>query len=320
MVGAGPPAEVSEGTFAEVLHKPLKPSQLYDAFLRLFSRGEEEETQFIKPVDKGSTSDKHPGKQHALRILLAEDNTVNQKVALRILERLGYGADVAADGEEVLDALHRQSYDVVLMDIQMPVLNGLEATQRIVETWPEEERPHIIAMTAEALDGDRERFLAAGMDDYVSKPVRMEDLARALERYPQTKAKEMPQDRSQGDGAIGPAEAVAFAQNVRSHLRGMLGDDDPAVVDALIEAYLTDVSDQVAAIEQSLDEQDVARLKRAAHTLKSTSGLMNHTDLAEVCAAMEKDAHQENLDAAAARLPTLKMLVQSSLDSLSAAL
>jgi HPt (histidine-containing phosphotransfer) domain-containing protein len=148
----------------------------------------------------------------------------------------------------------------------------------------------------------------------------MEDLARALERYPQTKAKEMPQDRSQGDGAIGPAEAVAFAQNVRSHLRGMLGDDDPAVVDALIEAYLTDVSDQVAAIEQSLDEQDVARLKRAAHTLKSTSGLMNHTDLAEVCAAMEKDAHQENLDAAAARLPTLKMLVQTSLDSLSAAL
>ncbi|HMB91170.1 MAG TPA: response regulator, partial [Rhodothermales bacterium] len=319
MVGAGT-HKISEGAFAEVLHKPLKPSQLYDAFLRLFSRGEEEEKQLKKSIEEGSTFDEHPGKQHALRILLAEDNTVNQKVALRMLERLGYGADVAADGKEVLDALHRQSYDVVLMDIQMPILNGVEATRRIVETWPEAERPHIIAMTAEALDGDRERFLAAGMKDYVSKPVRMEDLARALERYSQTQAKEMPQDRSQGDGAMGPAEVVAFVEDVRSHLRGLLGDDDPAAVDALIEAYLTDVPDQMVAIEQSLDVQDAARLERAAHTLKSTSSLVNHTDLAEVCAAMEKDARQENLDAIAARLPTLKTLVQASLDSLGAAL
>jgi CheY-like chemotaxis protein len=208
MVGAGTPAKTSAWPFAEVLHKPLKPSQLHDALLRLFSQGEDRPARLLQHVDAQSTFDEHLGQRHPLRILLAEDNTVNQKVALRMLERLGYGADVAADGEEALAALHRQPYDVVLMDVQMPVLNGLEATQRIVETWPEAKRPYIIAMTAEALEGDRERCLAAGMNDYIAKPVRMEDLARALDRCPGAQAKPPSTDGSQGDGTTGSTEAV----------------------------------------------------------------------------------------------------------------
>lgn len=318
-VGTDTRDKASEVPFAEVLHKPLKPSQLHDALLRLFSRGEDGPERLLQHVDAQRTTEENLGQRHPLRILLAEDNTVNQKVALRMLEQLGYGADVAANGAEVLDALHRQPYDVVLMDVQMPVLGGLEATRQIVATWPQAERPHIIAMTAEALDGDRERCLAAGMNDYVSKPVRMENLARALERSPRGAAKTPPGGHAQGDGAIGPAEAIAFAQDVRSHLGAMLGGDDPEAVDALIEAYLTDMPDQMAAIEQSLAAQDAPRLKRAAHTLKSTSNLMNHTDLAEVCSALEQDAHHENLEAAATRLPTLKTLVRTALDSLGAA-
>ena len=119
-----------------------------------------------------------------LRILVAEDNVVNQKVALLMLARLGYHADVAANGVEVLQALDRQAYDVILMDIQMPEMDGVEATRQILARIPLAERPYIIAMTANALVGDNERYLAAGMDDYISKPVRPDKLITALRNSP----------------------------------------------------------------------------------------------------------------------------------------
>ncbi|MCP2732694.1 response regulator, partial [Limnofasciculus baicalensis] len=115
-----------------------------------------------------------------LRILLAEDNKVNQKVALHLLKRLGYSADIAQNGQEVLVALRRQSYDVVLMDVQMPEMDGLEASRRICQEWPKCQRPRIIAMTANAMEGDREKCLAAGMNDYISKPIRLESIVQAL--------------------------------------------------------------------------------------------------------------------------------------------
>ncbi|MEM8861357.1 MAG: response regulator, partial [Chloroflexota bacterium] len=119
------------------------------------------------------------GEQNPLKILLAEDNVVNQKVALRMLDRMGYTADLANNGVEALVALRRQLYDVVLMDVQMPEMDGIEATTQILAEWGED-RPTIIAMTANALTCDKERFLAVGMDDYVSKPVSVQELERAL--------------------------------------------------------------------------------------------------------------------------------------------
>jgi CheY-like chemotaxis protein len=118
--------------------------------------------------------------RHPLRILLAEDNLVNQKLALRLLSQMGYRADVAANGLEVIESVERQTYDVVLMDVQMPEMDGLEASRRITQRWRADQRPRIVAMTANAMQGDRDECIAAGMDDYVTKPIRVEALVQAL--------------------------------------------------------------------------------------------------------------------------------------------
>jgi len=137
-----------------------------------------------EPNQQSSKLDDKLAERHPLHILLAEDNVINQMVTLRILERLGYRADVATNGQEALAALEQKPYDVVFMDIQMPVMDGLEATQRIRLEYPETDRPYLVAMTAHALVGDRENYLANGMDDYVSKPVQIEELVAVLSRSP----------------------------------------------------------------------------------------------------------------------------------------
>jgi CheY-like chemotaxis protein len=119
------------------------------------------------------------GKRHPLRILLAEDNAVNQKLALRILEQMGYRADVASNGIEAVESVERQTYDVILMDVQMPELDGLDAT-RDIRKLTSVTQPHIIAMTANAMEGDREMCIAAGMNDYIAKPIHVNELVDAL--------------------------------------------------------------------------------------------------------------------------------------------
>ncbi len=118
--------------------------------------------------------------RHPLRILLAEDNVVNQKLAMRLLQQMGYRADLASNGIEAIECVQRQTYDVVLMDVQMPEMDGLEASKEITARWSADERPRIVAMTANAMQGDREMCIAAGMDDYLTKPIRVERLVEAL--------------------------------------------------------------------------------------------------------------------------------------------
>jgi signal transduction histidine kinase/CheY-like chemotaxis protein len=168
---------VAADGFIGCLTRPSKPSQVYNLLLGIFAQSGTE-TISTPCIDHDM------GKRRPMRILLAEDNVVNQKVALKILERLAYRGDVAANGLEVLQALERQNYDVVLMDIQMPEMDGLETTARIRQQRRAETQPWIIALTANALTGDRERYLAAGMNDYVSKPVKIEELAAVLTRCP----------------------------------------------------------------------------------------------------------------------------------------
>jgi CheY-like chemotaxis protein len=164
-----------ELNFSAHLTKPLKPSALYDALAGIFARN----LVSPKPKPEKVTMDKEMAKIHPLRILLAEDNQVNQKLAMRILEQMGYRADVASNGIEAVESIERQVYDVILMDVQMPEMDGLDATRNI-RNLTEVTQPHIIAMTANAMEGDREICIAAGMNDYVSKPIRVHELVEAL--------------------------------------------------------------------------------------------------------------------------------------------
>jgi CheY-like chemotaxis protein len=173
--------DIPEGLFVSCLTKPAKASQIFDAITGIFPL-EEDQPKSKRPPDP-TVAAPAAVLARSERILLAEDNVVNQRVALQMLTRLGYCADVAVNGAEALSAVHRQRYDIVLMDVQMPEMDGLESTKRIVKEFPTRtDRPWIIALTANAMQGDRELCLHAGMDDYISKPLRLTELASALER------------------------------------------------------------------------------------------------------------------------------------------
>ena len=172
--------EASDSVFAATLAKPLRQSQLFDTLVSLLA-SDDSKAPRVAAVAAKPRMDAEMAKRHPLRILLAEDNVVNQKLAMRLLLQMGYRADLASNGIEAVESAQRQTYDVVLMDVQMPEMDGLEASRRIVARWPDAaQRPRIIAMTANAMQGDREECLAAGMDDYVTKPIRVDQLVDAL--------------------------------------------------------------------------------------------------------------------------------------------
>ena len=274
-LGRLPQAE-SSSLFSAQLAKPFKASQLYNTLLRLLSPGAVEEEVELVADGKRARS--------GLRILLAEDNAMNQKVALRLLEQLGYRADVANNGLEAIEALERQPYDVVLMDVQMPELDGLDATRRIGERWSSESRPHIIAMTANAMPEDREACFAAGMDDYVAKPIRAEELVAALKRA---------KPRADADGGSEGVEYVSLDDDALKNLRDLGGDD---FLGEVIDAFLADAPELVATLRRALDEASSEELRRAAHTLKSNGATLGATEFAELCRTLEAHAKAGELD------------------------
>jgi len=265
--------------FSAQLAKPLKASQLYNTLVQLLTRGRAGEEE-VEAVTDGKRA------RSALRILLAEDNPMNQKVALRLLERLGYGADVATNGLEAIEALERRPYDVVLMDVQMPHLDGLDATRQICERWPEESRPRIVAMTANALPEDREACFAAGMNDYVAKPIRAEELAAALKRV---------KPLANGDGGSAAVAHVSLDDGALGNLRDLGGDE---FLGEVIEAFLADAPALLATLRGSLDSENSEELRRAAHTLKSNGATLGAEHFAELYRTLEQQARSGELDGA----------------------
>jgi len=253
------PAELGISVY---VHKPIRPAQLLDALYRALSvqMQREKKSPFAPSLDVNFA------RRLPLRILLADDNPINQKVGASVLSKLGYRADVANNGLEVMQALEQRLYDVLFLDVQMPEMDGLECARQISQRWNRDKRPVIIAMTGNALMGDREKCLAAGMDDYISKPVRIAELQAALERWGPTKTHKF-------DTAIFRRPATGDTQMLDKSILTELQDIPPtggiSMLRELIELYLNTAPARIAQIAAHVS--DPIKLTFHAHALKSIS-------------------------------------------------
>ena len=207
-----------------------------------------------------------------LAILLAEDNPVNQRVGLHLLNQMGYRVDVAGSGLEAIESLRNRPYDIIFMDVQMPEMDGLEATRRIRKEWPES-GPRIIAMTANAMPHDREKCLAAGMDDYIAKPVNFVQIQSVLERHGRERKIE---------------SKPILDRHVLEELASLQDPNGPDLLSELIQLYLIDLPDRIEGIRNAIEGGDSAALRREAHRLKGSSQQMGAARLAALCLELEE--------------------------------
>ncbi len=301
--------------FSAFIAKPIKAAQLYNTLVNMFASGASLSLQDLEDRTLAAQApgvDHHMAERLPLHILLAEDNSTNQKLALLMLERLGYRADVAANGLEVLDALHRQRYDVILMDVQMPELEGLEATRRIRAEFPAEAQPYIIAMTANVMQGDREQCLQAGMNGYLGKPIRFEELVDAITlcmpslrdgANPAAAARRGAQANSaQGAAGIPGADSNLAAEALDpaawSRLRAMLGAKAGEMLPTLIDTFLDEAVQLQEDARRAITADRADELRRAAHTLKSNATNFGAMALSAACQELENAGQKDALQAA----------------------
>jgi signal transduction histidine kinase/DNA-binding response OmpR family regulator len=311
-VGQPLTAVETEADFAAVLWKPLKLSHLRDRLIETVG----------EPLGPSTDETALPSGEDAavggrrLRILIAEDNPINQNVAVRLLERLGYAADTAENGLEALARLEREPYDVVLMDVQMPEMDGLEASRAICARWPADRRPRIVAMTAEAMEGDRRKCLAAGMEDYLVKPVTLDQLTAALARCrPVRQAAGVTGVRTEPAPAPHELEADSpIDQSVLGQLREDLGGDAP--VGEVIATFLEKTPPVLAALRDAAARTDADGIRKTAHMIKGTSAMLGARTLSERCAEIERLSRTGSVPDAVTRVKD----IQASYEAVEAAL
>jgi CheY-like chemotaxis protein len=287
-----------ESNVSVYVHKPIRPAQLLEALCRAMSIQLHRE----KKAPAVPVLDTNLARRLPLRLLLADDNPINQKVGLSVLQKLGYRADLATNGLEVIKALEQKVYDLVFLDVQMPEMDGLEAARQICRRWPTDKRPCIVAMTGNALMGDREKCLAAGMDDYISKPVRVAELQAALERWGPLKSKKndtafLARARASGADAL-------LDQSVLTDLSSMRAGDGASLLQELIELFLEGAPGRVAQIQQSVE--DPAALASHAHALKSMCLNLGAKRLIEICQRLETVGYAGRLENATVLLQELQ--------------
>ncbi len=258
--------------------KPVRQSALYDCLANSTAGGP------APFQNEGTAAPEHTPARMILnpnvhRILVAEDNSVNQKVTLGQLRKLGYAADAVANGFEVLQAIDRVPYDIVLMDCQMPEMDGYEATAAIRQREEGKGHTWIIAMTANAMNGDREKCLAAGMDDYVSKPVRTNDLAAALA------SAHVPE----GHTPVIDPECIA-------ELRGLPGESGEQLFSNMVSMFREDGPQTLANLRAALDGGDGSAVTRFAHTIKGSAGYFGARPFQQICHEMESASRAGNLE------------------------
>ncbi|ARF53316.1 hypothetical protein B1H19_03260 [Streptomyces gilvosporeus] len=286
--------------------KPIRAAELYTDLCRTL-------LGVTVPVESSRTAQRPEAKESRpapLRILLAEDNLVNQQLIVRMVRKIGHSVDTVGNGAEALESLQHTRYDVLLMDVQMPVLDGLDASRQIHQSLPAAERPYIIALTANAMSEDRDACLAAGMDDYLRKPLRGVDLAEALDRVPLGPPVSSPKTAqparspetatsAAGPGAVPPAAGPETAQPEPEACAGteaaalpvldtptferLVGSFGKEFVSRLIDAFLEDSPQLIESLRRSLDQGNGSELRRAAHTLKSHANTFGFPRLARPC-------------------------------------
>jgi signal transduction histidine kinase/DNA-binding response OmpR family regulator/HPt (histidine-containing phosphotransfer) domain-containing protein len=305
--------DTREAGFSACLTKPIKPSVLYNVLVDVFGF----QQASGRTTSKTAEVDRNMAEHHPLRILLAEDHPINQKTALLLLGMLGYRGDVAANGYEVLEALGRQPYDVVLMDVQMPEMDGLEATRRILEERSPDERPRIVALTANAMQGDREACLAIGMDDYVAKPIKIQELARALKACRPVEYRTKPEASEDFrtvsvDAAPRPSSAVSSQPAAgteslavpnpertgaidRVALEEFFPGVEADVLSGMIAMFLDDTPGRFKELRLALEENDIEKACRLAHSLKGAGKTFGAIAFSDLCKELEKLAREGTL-------------------------
>ena len=286
--------EAGQSGIEAYLTKPVRQSDLYDALVTVMSDHPVTVMGGTAPGEKRSL--RSPGRQMAgtHRVLVAEDNPVNQKVAERMLESLGYVVDVVGDGREALEALAGTRYGAVLMDVQMPVMDGYRATSQIrrredklgrrdMMMGRRRRRTPIIAMTANAMQGDKERALEAGMDDYVSKPVSRKELDAVLGRW----ISGTPAYRLPGAEVRETRAATPLDRGVIASMRGLQVEGETDIVAELAGMFLGDARPRLSALEEAVQNDDAPAVESLAHTLKGSSSNMGARGMSALCARLE---------------------------------
>jgi hypothetical protein len=264
----------------------------------------EEELRTLELLDKMDPTVSHPPTR-ALRILIAEDNVINRKVALALLDQLGHAADVATNGREVLTALEKSRYDVVFMDLHMPIMDGLATTQAIAARWPQGTRPVVIAMTADAMQGDRERCIAAGMQDYVSKPITLESLGAVLARW----GRAMPSNHH--------SDTVHDPDLVDREIFEPYG---PELMHELLQTFIATVPPRIAEMKRLTGPEHAIRLSQEAHALKGAALNMGANRFAALCRAIEDQGRRRETDGLGPLLAELEQSYERSKSALEAIL
>jgi signal transduction histidine kinase/HPt (histidine-containing phosphotransfer) domain-containing protein/BarA-like signal transduction histidine kinase len=296
----GDDARPAQAGVVGLVHKPVRPAQLLESLFRAMEIQRVRE----KRAPAAPSLDANLARRLPLRLLLADDNPINLKVGLSVLQRFGYRADVASNGLEVLKALEQKAYDVLFLDVQMPEMDGLEAARQICQRWPVEKRPRIVAMTGNALLGDREKCLQAGMDDYITKPIRVGDLQAALERWgPQSTRKSDTAFLTRPKPAAG--ESMLDLAIIRE-LREMPSEDGVSMLQEVVDLYVEDVPPRILKLAQS--SGDAAQVTFQAHSLKSMSLNLGAKKMVEVCQRLEDQVAAGKTDQVESLLQELQMV------------
>jgi PAS domain S-box-containing protein len=312
------PGLTREARIAAHLTKPIKQSQLFDCLQAVISgeAGAAPAPESSKDLVRGSApplsglAELSPeGGSKPVRILVAEDKVMNQKVVLYQLQKLGYAANAVANGREVLEALEETGYDIVLMDCQMPDMDGYEATAEIRRREGPTKRTTILAMTAHALEGDREKCLAAGMDDYISKPVKLEDLKVVLERWTADAIRER---ESVDAGSRAPASIEdVMDSTMLANLRAIQKEGRPEVITELLDLFLSDMPPTLAALREALAAGEMLAVERAAHALKGSCAILGLQRAASFSAELEQEGRSGSVREASAIFARLEDELES---------